>query len=99
MVISFYGYTSNGERLWLLTENFKGPVLPDQPIELTAFEFKGGSFASPLNSVDALEAWGSLTVDFSPGCTAASMILNGTDGMKQSEVTKLANIEGAVCGE
>ena len=95
-VAYFYGSDERGNRLWLLSDLFHGPIRNDQPIEITMYESTGGTFATPVKSTRALSAWGEVTFDFAD-CTSGKATLEGVDGKKVSHIIKLAGVAGTNC--
>ncbi|MDJ0653136.1 MAG: DNRLRE domain-containing protein [Xanthomonadales bacterium] len=97
--IFFYGYDSEGNRLWLVTTS-----VPDEPIGVgntVIFQLAegggDGTFDAPSPSTE-LSPWGTLEVTMS-SCTEGRFVLSGTDGSKTSNVIKLAGIAGTSCDE
>jgi|GEM_PF-4289663 len=95
LIIYYYGYTVDGQRLWLISNPFGDSVPFGTSINLTMSQGQGGAFAMPLPST-ALTQWGSLSVTFS-SCTSAEFVLSGSDGDKRSEAIQLAPIAGLQC--
>jgi len=96
-IIYFYGSDQFGNRLWLISDLIPGDFGPGSVIEVTMFESTGGTFGSPVPSARALSVWGTLNVDFS-ACDSAEATLNGVDGVKVSQLIKLAGSAGTGCG-
>ncbi len=95
-VFFFYGYDSNGQRLWLISETLAGAPLIGQTVILKMFAAIGGTFDEPAPSSEALTEWGELEVMFSQ-CSEALANLTGADGHKTSNLTKLAGIDNSTC--
>jgi hypothetical protein len=95
-VFFFYGYDTNGQRLWLISETMADAPLVGQNVQLTMFSASGGTFDEPAPSSESLSDWGTLDITFN-SCGDAIANLNGTDGEKTSSLTKLAGIENATC--
>ena len=66
-----------------------------QAYEFTMLVGTPGSFEMPTPSAD-LEPWGTLQVLLAD-CVTGVFVLDGADGMKTSNVTKLIGIEGSSC--
>lgn len=94
-VIFFYGFTADGERLWLVSETASDPITLNGSLILTMFRGTPGSFDLPSPSTE-LESWGTLEVTLS-SCTQGVFLLDGTDGQKTSNVIQLAGIAGSEC--
>jgi len=90
----YYGWRSNGQRLWLLSESMTGSIFFGQSITLGMSIAKSGTFADPDPS---LQAWGVMTIIFD-SCTAARAYLQGDDGTKTVNLVKLLGIDDLDCG-
>lgn len=95
-LIYFFGYSTDGDRLWLVSnlldiEN----LMLGQAYDFTMLVGTPGSFEMPTPSAD-LETWGSLQV-YLADCVSGVFVLEGLDGKKTSNVTKLIGIEGSSC--
>ena len=97
-IVYFYGSDSRGNRVWLISGLIPGEIGTGAAIEVQMFESSGGVFPSPVQSSRGLSAWGTLIVVFS-NCNNGQITLNGVDGIKVSQVTKLAGVAGASCVE
>jgi hypothetical protein len=95
-VFFFYGYTSDGQRLWLISETLTGAPQIGETVNLTVYSASGGTFDAPKPSSEALTEWGGLEVTFS-ACDAATATLMGADGDKTSSLVKLAGITDSTC--
>jgi hypothetical protein len=95
-VLFFYGYTANGERLWLISETFAGDIGFEQVLDLIMYEGTGGTFAQPAPSAEALNEWGKVNALFD-ACGSGRLALNGNDGIKATYQIKLAGIADANC--
>lgn len=95
-VVYFYGSDKSGNRLWLISDLIPGSFGPGSNIEVTMFESTGGTFGSPVPSTRGLSVWGTLVISFSD-CDNAVATLNGVDGVKVSNLIKLAGVAGTGC--
>ena len=95
-VFFIYGYTSDGQRLWLISETLPGAPQIGETANLTVYSASGGTFDAPKPSSEALTEWGGLEVTFS-ACDAATATLTGADGDKTSSLVKLAGITDSTC--
>ncbi len=97
--IFFYGYDSEGNRVWLVTvTNPEEPIGVGNTVTFQVAEGGGdGTFAAPAPSTE-LVPWGTLEVTMT-SCTEGVFVLNGSDGSKTSNVIKLAGIAGLSCDE
>jgi hypothetical protein len=90
LVVFFYGYDTNGERLWLVSETFSGEFGFGEEIQLSLYKAVAGEFAFPVRSSQALVKYGLLSMSF--GSTrSATFTINGFDGNKISRNTFLAD--------
>lgn len=96
MVLFFYGYTSEGQTLWLISETFASDIDFEQVLDLTMYQGNGGTFAQPAPSSEALSEWGRLKVLFD-ACGTSRLALHGADGIKATYQVKLAGITDADC--
>jgi len=96
VVIFYYGYSKNGERLWLISDTLSGSIPFATPITVSMSQGQGGNFDLPAAPPDGLKAWGNLSVTFN-SCTSASFELSGDDGSKLSKAVQLAPIDGLQC--
>lgn len=95
-VVFFYGYTADGQQLWLVSENYPGGIVFGEVVELQMYEGNGGSFYEPAPSAVALTLWGTLKLIFDD-CDTAQFGLDGVDGIKATHQVKLAGIMDADC--
>ena len=95
-IVYFYGSDSRGNRVWLISDPIPGEIKTGIPIEALMFESTGGVFTNPVQSSRGLSAWGTLNLMFS-SCESGQSSLNGADGAKLSQITKLAGVSGASC--
>lgn len=96
-VIFFYGSDEDGNRLWLISETLPGNFVLDDEVQILMYESTGGAWPSPIASGRGLSEWGNLWLTFT-SCTTGSAVLQGEDGMKNSNLVKLAGIAGSGCG-
>lgn len=97
-LIYFFGYSADGDRLWLVSD-----IVAIDSVEFgKTYLFSmlvgaPGSFEVPTPSSE-LEAWGTLEVLLT-GCVTGVFKLDGSDGMKQSNVQKIVGVDGTLCAE
>lgn len=95
-LIYYFGYSPEGTFLWLVSELVRlEDLLPGVPFELPMLVGEPGTFNMPAPSAD-LKPYGTLSVTFNT-CTTGTFILDGQDGLKTSEVTKLIGVDGTEC--
>ncbi|MEM9301716.1 MAG: haloalkane dehalogenase [Pseudomonadota bacterium] len=93
--VYFYGYDAEGEALWLISETLPATLRAGEEFTLAAFRGQGGSFAEPLPGSE-LAPWGSVTIRIDD-CSKGLFELDGEDGVKRSQVVKLAGVDGHYC--
>ncbi|MBL4658885.1 MAG: hypothetical protein JKY19_00885 [Alcanivoracaceae bacterium] len=94
-IVTYYGYSQNNERLWLISDVHTEDIEIDQPFSLTLSEGIGGNFQSPVAPVN-LTDWGTIDIVFD-SATTGQFTLNGQDGQKQAQVVLLAGVQGDQC--
>lgn len=95
-LIYYFGYSTDNERLWLVSELVTlDQLLFNVPFELSMLVGDPGTFGNPTPS-NQLIPWGKLTVIFY-SCTTGLFTLDGTDGVKESDVIKLTSVEDTAC--
>jgi len=97
-LVYYFGYSAAGEFLWLGS----GLVALDQllfgvPFELPMLIGEPGTFDMPTPASE-LTPWGTLTITFN-SCTTGEFKLQGPDGDKTSNVSKLVGVDGSLCLE
>jgi pimeloyl-ACP methyl ester carboxylesterase len=95
ITVFFYGYDTEGEQLWLITDTSTELIEPGKSLSLAAYRGFGGSFDIPTPP-EALEYWGMITLE-PENCDTAVFELVGTDGTKVSDSILLAGIDGHIC--
>ncbi len=95
ITVFFYGYDSNGNRLWLISELLEDRPALNQPITISMSVGDGGSFQQPVPG-SQLEQWGTLSMTLSE-CGGGEFVINGRDGTKTHAVVKLADVVGTSC--
>ncbi len=96
LLVYFYGYNDQGERIWLISDLYSGELNFGETVNLTFLELTGGTFAAPASPADNASVWGSLEITFND-CGTALFKIDGADGVKNSETVKLTDISGVVC--
>ena len=87
----FYGYTADGEPLWLVSANLPEVSAANEPVMLELLSARGGSLGSPVHP-DDLDAWGEAVITFDD-CEQASVELAGEDGSQTQSLVKLFGID------
>ena len=93
LVVYYYGHTSQGERLWLISGLYSGELDFTQPVELDFYELTQGSFGAP---VEPATLWGSGTITLQD-CISGSAVLTGADGQMDMAFVRLAGVPGQNC--
>lgn len=97
-IIYYYGYTPDGERLWLVSDvtDIGQPEI-GQSYDLQMKQGIPGSFASPSPS-DELEVWGTLEVNFDD-CNNAIFTLESSSQnlLKVADTIKIIGVDGVEC--
>jgi hypothetical protein len=91
MVVYFYGYDGNGERLWLVSETLTADFRFDEEINLKVYKSREGEFDAPLSSSRSLVEYGLLSMSFG-SLESARFTVTGFDGSKFSRATFLADV-------
>lgn len=97
--IYYYGYTKDGERLWLVSDVGPVDLIKNQSYTLDLFEGapgNGANFLTKPTFENGVEKWGTLTMTID-SCTSGKMTLIGKDGEKIFNITKLGDIKAVTC--
>jgi hypothetical protein len=95
LIVTYYGWDKDGERLWLTSAIGPDQVLLGQSITFSLTQTVGGTYSAPaLPSTNT--PWGTLMLTFT-GCTSATAMLNGGDGDVTESLTLLAGLGGFGC--
>jgi hypothetical protein len=99
LVVLYYGYTNDGERLWLISDQEKQTFNIGETYVFKMHEGSddnGASFnVKPVNGSGIAE-WGTVSIRFD-NCSTGTIIVNGNDGFQEFNVVKLVGIEGLIC--
>lgn len=93
LVIYYYGHTSDGERLWLISEPYSGDLNYFDEFEVVMYEVPEGTFGQPALPETA---WGTGIFQLS-SCHRGFTTLAGEDGEIQISFERLAGIAGLEC--
>ena len=95
-LIYYFGYSAEGEFLWLISNLVKlDELILGEPFELSMLIGTPGTFDEPTPSSE-LTPYGTLSVRFDT-CTSGQFILDGLDGKKTSNVIKIVGVDGTNC--
>lgn len=93
VLISFYGYKHNSERLWLLGV-YEGEAVMGEDLVLEMTLATGGNFGGFEPDDITRTTWGTLSIEFDD-CNKATATLDGLDGQQTMALEKLARLEGS----
>ena len=95
-LIYYFGYSADGEFLWLISNLVQlDELILGQPFEMAMLIGKPGTFDMPTPSSE-LTPYGTLSVRLDT-CTSGQFILDGLDGKKTSNVIKIVGVDGTNC--
>ena len=92
--VYYYGHTSSGERLWLVSGLYIGDIEFDVRLELEMFEINTGVFGSP---VEPATSWGTITITLTD-CDSGYASFSGVDGHLEMDLVRLVGLAGMDCG-
>lgn len=98
-VVQYYGYDSDGKRLWLLSDVIDEAWVRAEAKTLTMYEGKADvftNFTTPPANVPGIAKWGNIEIRFD-NCDVGYAKLSGTDGEQTFNLTKLAAPSGVHC--
>lgn len=93
-VIYYYGFASNGDRLWGVTAPFEFSYGNGAEITVELLRASSGSFADP--AANALVRWGSMTIT-GQSCDRMDYRLTTDDGSKTLAGRRLVGVTGLAC--
>jgi hypothetical protein len=94
VIVYYYGHTTEGERLWLISDVYPAEFELEVPFELDMYEVATGTFGSPNMPPDY---WGTITITMTE-CDAGHASINGADGSLEMNFSRLAGLTGLECG-
>lgn len=97
--IQFYGYSKDGERLWLISETVANNWKPGKLVTIKLFEgFKGNgaTFNKKPNKGSGVKPWGTLELVFN-NCNSGVASLKGTDGKQTFQLSRLSQLQYSKC--
>jgi murein DD-endopeptidase MepM/ murein hydrolase activator NlpD len=95
-ILYFYGFKSNGKRLWLISDVMGETLAVGATIETTVYEATRGIFSAPVPSGESLVVWGTAKITLND-CNSITVVLTGSDGSKTSQSVRLTGIIGLSC--
>jgi hypothetical protein len=94
LVVFWYGSDSQGDRLWLISNTLNISELGwGEEVVLDMREGAPATFQAPSQN---LPDWGELRISWSD-CFNATATLDGVDGTKTQEITRIARLGGIAC--
>lgn len=91
--IFYYGHTSSGQRLWLISDPHTEEVRFGEPFVLSMYEVVNGGFGNPQPPETF---WGTLTVTVND-CDSGKATIDGLDGLISVDFTRLVGLEDTTC--
>jgi hypothetical protein len=89
---TFFGYSDNGENLWLATENLVDDLQLGEPVTFDLLYGADGSFGSPVNP-ENMDFWGQATITFE-SCNEATAEISGVDGTESHNLQRIVGLIG-----
>lgn len=89
----YYGY-DEGAPLWLLLDNYIGPLAFGLPIAMDVLIGPGGVFGDPVDpTATGMVEWGELILTFH-SCATGHAVLSGAAGTQEFDLVLLAGVDG-----
>jgi hypothetical protein len=95
-ILYYYGFKTNGLRLWLISALITEALEVGKTVEITMYQSTQGTFSNPVPSDQALTAWGTAKITVID-CDNVTIVIDGADGSKTSNTLSLAGIIGLSC--
>jgi|GEM_PF-3164335 len=89
----YYGHTSTGERLWLISGLLTEDLQFGKPYQLDMFEVSEGVFGQPVTPETP---WGTITITLTD-CESGHASFNGLDGFLEMDFVRLTHLPGIDC--
>ena len=96
VVIYYYGFDKDGNRLWLISGVIGDEIDDGGQHEIPMFKATSGTFDAPVPSGSSLEDWGTLTVRVN-NCNNMDYKLDTREGLKDNGTVRLVGIIGLDC--
>ena len=93
LTVYYYGHTSSGERLWLISDLHVEAIEFNVSFELEMFEIVTGVFGSP---VEPATPWGAITITMTD-CDSGRASFSGIDGNIEMNLVRLVGLAGMDC--
>jgi hypothetical protein len=95
LTLFYYGWDSEGNRLWLVSDIGPRQIALGTSITLNMSQTNGGYYITPANP-STLSSWGTLQINFST-CTQGTATLTGQDGstVTLGNLQMIAGVRGA----
>jgi hypothetical protein len=91
--VYYYGHTSNGERLWLVSEVLTDDLQFGVPYEMKMYEVTDGVFGQPAPPETL---WGTISITMTD-CDSGHASFNGLDGDLEMDLVRLIGLPGLDC--
>jgi hypothetical protein len=96
VVIYYYGFDNDGNRLWFISDVMAASLQVGQPISSDLFKATTGTFDEPVASDVALTKWGSVALE-AQNCSNLKVTMNTLEGYKVSATIKIVGVAGLGC--
>jgi len=93
LTVMYFGHSSNGERLWLISDNYSGDLEFETPIPIDMYEVLAGDFGQPQAPPSL---WGTATISLAD-CDTGHASLDGVDGLLEIDIVRLTGMPGLTC--
>lgn len=93
VTVFYYGHTSTGERLWLISDLYTAEFEFNVPYQLEMYEVADGIFGSP---VQPSSYWGLITITLTD-CDSGHASISGLDGSIEMNLERLVGLAGMDC--
>jgi hypothetical protein len=97
VILYYYGFASNGRRLWLISDLITAELQVGVAVEIEVYEATQGTFDNPAPSSQLVQ-WGTATITLHD-CGGVTIVLEGDDGNKTSSTLRLASVIGLNCSD
>ena len=95
-VLYYYGFDKAGERLWFITDLIAETLQAGHRVSTNLHKATKGTFAAPVPSGEALQKWGSLSIDVID-CSHITITTDSNEGLKTSAAFKVVGVVGLTC--
>lgn len=96
IVIYYYGFDNDGNRLWFISDVMASALQPGQAIGSDLYKATTGTFDEPVPSPVALSKWGTVTLEVH-NCSSMTVTMDTLEGNKVSAGFKIVGVAGLAC--